>query len=698
MQSLTHTVKSRAASGRRNVAPAAARRPVDSLQRALGNEAVGHLAKAGALGPGPQPQLRPEQVAATIVEKTINAPGQPLTPAIRAEMEARFGQDFGNVRIHIGGDAAASARAINARAYTVGSNIAFASGQYAPDAAPGRQLLAHELAHVVQQDRGGPEPNLSSSSALEAAAAQAAIAATQGEGAIHVGGASGVGVAREAGDSEEAARRRLAAALDLTGKYAHEVKFKTVAEYVASAATNGTVHEDGTVTAYIYDTRPPVTVAPAVPIKAAPKVTPKPKPKPKPEPAPDIDAGRLREIAESRLPRLIYPKGVTRVFGGLQMIGGGFEIAAGVLTVETGVGPLLLGAHGIDTLQTGARTLWSGEQEKSVLFYAGSGTVFLVSDDAKLAQAGGLFFDMAGGVAAGAYSLHITPSPTITLSAEAELDLELAQLSRPGTPQFTALFDESQALPKSTATVPLQTNPLAPRQLSLFGEDVLPLASNLEVAAEQGRTAAAATRGASVAENFVPVEKGSELIVPRQLSLYDIEPALRPSALKGTAKVAEWNKLMEFLYKFEPAAGQTYEMNGVLYTYDAERRLVRVVADKNMIGARWPGIYKKYPQQIPGYDYGHVGGVKDFGTNDLLTQIHGGFPQEAVFNQTGAWKVAEDAAGVATFSLQRQGLAFEKIAEVRNFVNGIPSEWRIYVKSGDRIVFDSQWLKAPMPP
>jgi len=441
MRSLTHTMKSHAAPSRRNAA-ALARRPTDRLQRALGNEAIGRLAMAGALGPGSQPRSSPEQTAATIVEKTINAPGQPLAPSIRADMEARFGHNFGDVRIHVGGDAAASAEAINAKAYTVGSDIAFASGQYAPEAAAGRLLLAHELAHVVQQSRGGPAPALSSGNPLEAAAAQAATAATQGDGAVHVGGASGVGVAREEGASEDAARRRLAAALDPTGKYAHEVTFKTLEEYAASAATNATFNEDGTITAYIYDNRPPVTVAPAVPIKAAPKPAPKPKPKPKPEPAPDIDAARLRDIAEALQPRLIYPKGVTRVLGGLQMIGGGLEIAAGVLTAETGVGPVLLGAHGIDTLQTGARTLWSGEQERSVLFYAGSGAVFLVSDDAKLAQAGGLFFDMAGGLGAGAYSFHIMPSPTIALSPEAELDLELAQLARlDERPRFGVQFD-----------------------------------------------------------------------------------------------------------------------------------------------------------------------------------------------------------------------------------------------------------------
>jgi hypothetical protein len=69
-------------------------------------------------------------------------------------MEPRFGHDFGDVRIHADESAAESARSIGALAYATGRDVAFAAGQYQPGTAQGQRLLAHELAHVVQQ-RGG---------------------------------------------------------------------------------------------------------------------------------------------------------------------------------------------------------------------------------------------------------------------------------------------------------------------------------------------------------------------------------------------------------------------------------------------------------------------------------------------------------------------------------------------------------------
>jgi hypothetical protein len=206
MQSLMHAAKSRAASGSRPAAPATRRHPIDGLQRALGNDAVGQLAEAGALAPICASQAKSgvsEDAVAVIVEQTVNAPGQPLAPEIRADMEARFGHGFGGVRIHNDGAAATSAAAINARAYTVGSHIAFASGQYAPEAEAGRLLLAHELAHVIQQGRGGALPTSSSDCALEASAEQAATAAVQDGSSVQVGGASGVGVARQQLSAQE---------------------------------------------------------------------------------------------------------------------------------------------------------------------------------------------------------------------------------------------------------------------------------------------------------------------------------------------------------------------------------------------------------------------------------------------------------------------------------------------------------------
>lgn len=86
-----------------------------------------------------------------IVHDVLCSTGKPLDSATRAFMESRFGHDFNEVRVHTDVKAEKSARALNSLAYTVGRNIVFAREQYRPTAASGRQLLAHELTHVVQQ-------------------------------------------------------------------------------------------------------------------------------------------------------------------------------------------------------------------------------------------------------------------------------------------------------------------------------------------------------------------------------------------------------------------------------------------------------------------------------------------------------------------------------------------------------------------
>ncbi|MGC2636675.1 MAG: DUF4157 domain-containing protein [Acidobacteriaceae bacterium] len=97
----------------------------------------------------------PQGAAPRIVHETLRSPGQPLDSRTRAFFEPRFGYDFSSVRIHADNKAADSARAVRARAYTVGSDLVFAPGQYAPDSRAGRELLAHELTHVTQQASGG---------------------------------------------------------------------------------------------------------------------------------------------------------------------------------------------------------------------------------------------------------------------------------------------------------------------------------------------------------------------------------------------------------------------------------------------------------------------------------------------------------------------------------------------------------------
>jgi hypothetical protein len=113
------------------------------------------------------------------VHQVLQSPGQPLDTATRAFMEPRFGYNFSQVRVHTDDLAAESARAVNAHAYTVGQNVVFAAGHYAPATAAGRRLMAHELAHVVQQngDTAGLPWNLPIGSAEGAEERQAVFAA-----------------------------------------------------------------------------------------------------------------------------------------------------------------------------------------------------------------------------------------------------------------------------------------------------------------------------------------------------------------------------------------------------------------------------------------------------------------------------------------------------------------------------------------
>ena len=125
--------------------------------------------------------------------------GQPLERAARADMERRFAQDFSGVRVHTDADAT---RHVGAQAFTAGANIVFAPGRYAPATSSGRGLLAHELAHVVQQRKGRAQPDAISrlGDRDEGAAHRAVYELAQGR--IPALGAASVGVHRQvAGDA-----------------------------------------------------------------------------------------------------------------------------------------------------------------------------------------------------------------------------------------------------------------------------------------------------------------------------------------------------------------------------------------------------------------------------------------------------------------------------------------------------------------
>jgi hypothetical protein len=140
--------------------------PANKLQRSCA---------ACSAGGAPCPKCEEEQATAPAIQRKIDeatpgggariaddfmshlGPGQPLDRATRSFMESRFAHDFSGVRVHADEEAAGSARALNALAYTSGQSIVFGTAQYNPGNDAGRRLLAHELTHVIQQSQA-PAP------------------------------------------------------------------------------------------------------------------------------------------------------------------------------------------------------------------------------------------------------------------------------------------------------------------------------------------------------------------------------------------------------------------------------------------------------------------------------------------------------------------------------------------------------------
>lgn len=164
------------------------------LQRTVGNSGVSSM-------------LEEER---SPVHDVVSSGGRPLEPEVRADMESRMGHDFSDVRVHDDSAAADSARAVNAHAYTVGSNIVFQRDTYDPSSAEGRTTLAHELTHVVQQ-RSGPVDGTSApggikvsdpSDRFEREAAANADRVMSAPAPVQTLSASGPAVQREAEEEE----------------------------------------------------------------------------------------------------------------------------------------------------------------------------------------------------------------------------------------------------------------------------------------------------------------------------------------------------------------------------------------------------------------------------------------------------------------------------------------------------------------
>lgn len=119
---------------------------------AVGGGGYGVAARVSMAESG-RPSRGPDGEIPASIDSELRAPGRPLDDRVRHDMERRFGHDFSRIRVHDSGSAQRSANEVNARAYTVGRDVVFGAGQYAPDTLQGRLLIAHELAHTIDQGR-----------------------------------------------------------------------------------------------------------------------------------------------------------------------------------------------------------------------------------------------------------------------------------------------------------------------------------------------------------------------------------------------------------------------------------------------------------------------------------------------------------------------------------------------------------------
>jgi hypothetical protein len=175
------------------------------LQRLAGNSSVGSL-----VGHDSEETAESGEERSPVLDVVGKGGGSPLPADLQTDMETHLGADLSSVRVHDGAQAAESAKAVQARAYTVGNDVVFNTGAYSPGTDEGRRTLAHELTHVVQQRAGPVEATPAAGGIavsdpsdrfeLEAEAAATAFSGSAGPAATEAAAAP---VQRQAGPEEE---------------------------------------------------------------------------------------------------------------------------------------------------------------------------------------------------------------------------------------------------------------------------------------------------------------------------------------------------------------------------------------------------------------------------------------------------------------------------------------------------------------
>lgn len=168
--------------------PLGSEKNILSLQRSAGNKAVTGLMKATK-----ESEPLVSNTSPPVVQEALRSPGKPIDPSTRQQMESHFSEDFSQVRIHISEQAERAALSVGAKAFTVGEDIFFREENYQPGTNRGKELLAHELAHVTQQSR--PPGNSDTHTNLEAEAHEAGARSVANQ-PMRIQGAASIAVQR----------------------------------------------------------------------------------------------------------------------------------------------------------------------------------------------------------------------------------------------------------------------------------------------------------------------------------------------------------------------------------------------------------------------------------------------------------------------------------------------------------------------
>jgi Domain of unknown function (DUF4157) len=674
-----------------------------------------------------------------VVTEVLQSAGEPLAASARNYFEPRFGGDFAGVRIHTDRRAAESARAVNALAYTVGRDVVFGAGRYAPYAAEGRRLLAHELAHVVQQQRLSAWDGGTGHDAT-AAAARAPFVKAAPEAA-----SSGPVLQRQpAGPEEEPPQPGTGAYIAFLGismvksdQATHwgpggeGKRRQTILEYIRYAGAHPRLKS-------LYD-----EAVAAYPDIAAPGASPAPLPAPIPTAVREYAAAeQRRQTAASKpgAPKVPEKAPYEAPFFGLSAAPDAFHGIVPYYNVKSLPFPdwtdttiilrrrpyLLIPNLRKNPDGTSSILYWNAYRNEPGLIGPTGWNEYAIGPDSIQK-----FLDNIR-IYAGATALAYSFGPPTSYSVDSARSVDAAlsgQFGEAANAYGRALSEAAQDpgwwVQLLGGIAGLAEAPEASLARGTGAAEPLALQSSQEWLAENARSGLTNPSAIDVGPPSEPLTLQSS----QEWLSENTAPGTSPGGAESGISIRQvradprWNRPLSIgeqrnfvqyspqvnprlawrsPYRFvPPEGGGVVRFGPRAYTFDPTGNLVRGETTELTLGVRDPALYRGVTPQ--GTDFGHLLGP-DFGHIDAELGRYGGFPQNPAVNRPlGAsappplWYQAERVTVADAASLSQAGTPFRVVTEARGFTGGVPAETRIYLESNGVIVRDSGWIANPRP-